>query len=60
LLDEDVELGAVGLLDALAAWETNGFMAVIDDIFSLLLGLLHVNTESSDAPKTSHFVRRDL
>lgn len=60
LLDEDEELGAVEPLDGLAACVTNGLIAVIDDIVSLLLGLLHVNTESSDAPKTSHFARRDL
>ena len=60
MLEEDEELGAVELLDGLAACETNGLIAVIDDIFSLLLGLLHVNAESSDAPKTSNFARRDL
>jgi hypothetical protein len=60
LLEEDEELGAVELVGALAGCETNGFIAVIDDIFSFLLGLLHVNTESSDAPKTSDIVRRDL
>jgi hypothetical protein len=33
LLEEDEELGADELLDALAACGTNGFIALIDDIF---------------------------